>query len=151
MKRKYLLLVCMLLLCGCADGTSSHGDSQLTNVSQVEEASSTADDSSVPSQTYPQREAMSNEIVYYTNDEAKEIIQNNTHFAVAENLQGAIPKNISHFSSFTLGYYPRQDNAGFYEDFLTMFDYLFPDETLYEDCLFLPGKIPVSAMMKMAK
>lgn len=142
MKRKYLLLVCMLLLCGCADGTDSHGDSDshFTNASQVEEASSTIDDSSVPSRTYPQREAVSNEIAYYTDDEAKEIIQSNTHFLVAKDLQCAIPKNISHFSSFTVGYYPRQDNAGFYEDFLTMFDYLFPDETLYEDCLFYAGK-----------
>lgn len=116
MKRKYLLLICTLLLCGCEDSTNtSDGSVQY------------------------QREMVPNEIVYYTADEAKEIIQSNTRFSVAEDFQCSAPKSISHFSSFTIGYHPRQDNASFYEDFRTMFAYLFPDETMYEDCLFYYG------------
>lgn len=120
MKRKYLLLVCALFLCGCTDATSSLNDTQ--------------------SGASPNREQMPNEIVYYTDDEAKKIIESNTRFTVAQNFHSSAPKSISHFSSFTYGWQPRQDNAEFYEDFCTMFAYLFPDETMYEDALFYVGK-----------
>lgn len=145
MKCKYLLLICTLLLCGCTNDTDSFDNSQMS-VSQGTEESSTAGESSttggdaVQSPTYPQREMVPNEIVYYTADEAKEIIQSNTRFSIAEDFRCSAPKSISHFSSFTIGYHPRQDNASFYEDFRTMFAYLFPDETMYEDCLFYGGK-----------
>lgn len=138
MKHKYLFLICTLFLCGCAEDIDSRDGSQLS-VSQGTEDSSIAGIGSEQPSSFPQREAVPNEIVYYTADEAKEIIQSSTRFTVAEDFECSVPESISHFSSFTLGYYPRQDNAGFYEDFLVMFAYLFPDETVYKDCLFYYG------------
>lgn len=88
----------------------------------------------------PNRENAPNEIAFYTADEAKRIIEDNTRFTVSEDFLCFAPESIAHFSSFTQGYYPRQDNAEFYEDFCTVFAYLFPDETMYEDAFFYNGK-----------
>lgn len=144
MKYKYLFLACTLLLCSCAQSESSLGDSvaeisQGTESSKVTDSHSSSVDSEPPL-VLPHREKKPNEIVYYTAAEAKDIIQRSTDFSVSENFLCSVPRTMSHFSSFTLGYAPRQDNAGFYEDFLATFAYLFPNEKLHEDCLFYLGE-----------
>lgn len=135
-KKTLIILLCMIALCSC----SSHDSSNCGDKSSSVQDSMLSDSSYDTLKEYPEREQKQNDIVYYTDEEAISIIQENTSFLVADTFVSNAPKSMSHFSSFTVGYRPRQDNASFYEDFKNTFEYIFPDEIFYDDCFFYCGE-----------
>lgn len=74
------------------------------------------------------------------NQTAKEILNNQSNFSSSDDFVIEIPKNIDHLSDFVIGYKPRQENKEFYDDFLVMFSYLFPNHQLKDEYFLYYGK-----------
>lgn len=74
------------------------------------------------------------------NQTAKEILNNQSNFSSSDDFVIKIPKNIDHLSDFNIGYKPRQENKEFYDDFLVMFSYLFPNHQLKDEYFLYYGK-----------
>lgn len=118
MKRFLAIILAAFMLClctGCSGDNSSYDNT----------------DSNLP-------EALKrrNEISYYTNDEVKKIIQENTGFGISDDFQCLVPKSVSYICSFDMAPENRQDIDGFYNDFKEMFAYLFPNEKFDDDYFF---------------
>ncbi len=136
------------LLAGCCffGGCTASGDTSQASVESAAASSESTVASVEPididtlSADSGQYAPETNEIVYYTEDEVKEILRSCAYFDIADSFSCAVPQSVSYVSSFVMSYSPRQENASFYRDFLTMFRYLFPDETFCEDYMFYYGE-----------
>ena len=118
MKRFLAIILATFMLCSCAGCSDSNNNSDNT-------------DSNLP-------EALKrrNEISYYTDDEVKTIIGENTKFNISEDFVSLVPKSVSYICSFERAAVNRQDTAEFYDDFKEMFAYLFPNEKFDDDYFF---------------
>lgn len=78
--------------------------------------------------------------VIINKEEAIEVINRNPNMTADDSFEVGITPNIDKISSFVLHYAPRQSNKDFYDDFLSMYEYLFPDHELNNDYFLYYGK-----------
>ena len=118
MKRFLTIILATFMICSCTGCSDSNNNSDNT-------------DSGLP-------EALKrhNEISYYTGDEVKKIISENTKFNIAEDFSGFVPKSVSYICYFDEAWENRQNTAEFCDDFKEMFAYLFPDTKFNDDYFF---------------
>ena len=127
MKRFLTIILATFMLCACT-GCSGGGIN-----SNIESASNSTDntDGDIPEALKRQ-----NEINYYTVDEVKKMIRENTRFNISEDFVSLVPKSVSYICSFDKAAVNRQAPAEFYDDFKEMFAYLFPNEKFNDDYFF---------------
>ena len=118
MKRFLAIILATFMLCSCTGCSDSNNNSDNT-------------DGNLPEALKRQ-----NEISYYTDDEVKTIIGENTKFNISEDFVSLVPKSVSYICSFERAAVNRQDTAEFYDDFKEMFAYLFPNEKFDDDYFF---------------
>lgn len=146
-KSHRLLCWCLLcaMLCGCTEDSSTVLSSADVSSSPVNEENSSPEivekpDFSSLTVKKGSYSSYENPITYYTMDEMRGIITENTDFSIAEAFFHRVPSSIDHVSIMHK-YYPEQDElTDYYRSFLETFAYLFPDEAPDEDCLFYYGK-----------
>ena len=145
MKRFLTIILATFMLCACTgcsggginsnvEGTSSSSDNTGSGInSNIESASNSTDntDGDIPEALKRQ-----NEINYYTVDEVKKMIRENTRFNISEDFVSLVPKSVSYICSFDKAAVNRQAPAEFYDDFKEMFAYLFPNEKFNDDYFF---------------
>ena len=115
------------MLCACT-GCSGGGIN-----SNIESASNSTDNTDGD---IPEALKRKNEISYYTSDEVKKIIKENTKFDISEDFESFVPKSVSYLSYFDYAPVNRPNISDFYTDFKEMFAYLFPDEKFNDDYFF---------------
>lgn len=127
MKKFLAIILASLLLCsfaGCSgENNSINNDSGSVNTDDKSDG-------------VPEALKRKNEISYYTNDEVKKIIKENTKFDISEDFESFVPKSVSYLSYFDYAPVNRPDISDFYTDFKEMFAYLFPDEKFNDDYFF---------------
>jgi len=145
-----LLSVSCTMLCSCQTHTDSgeeqiDSDSSKVSVSESDSSANTAasfrklqlsDITKAEKSTCSQYH---NPIVYYSADEARSAIERATKYRIADNCKLNIPKEINHVSTFRK-MYPQQDElSDYYDEFLQMYQYLFPGEAMDDTALFYYG------------
>lgn len=130
MKRFLTIILATFMLCACA-GCSGGGID-----SNVESASNSTDKTDDNGNGIPEALKRKNEISYYTSDEVKKIIKENTKFDISEDFESFVPKSVSYLSYFDYAPVNRPNISDFYTDFKEMFAYLFPDEKFNDDYFF---------------
>ncbi len=127
MKKFLAIILASLLLCsfaGCSgENNSINNDSGSVNTDDKSDG-------------VPEALKRKNEISYYTNDEVKKIIKENTKFDISEDFVSLVPKSVSYICSFDKAAVNRQAPAEYYDDFKEMFAYLFPNEKFNDDYFF---------------
>ena len=127
MKKFLAIILASLLLCsfaGCSgENNSINNDSGSVNTDDKSDG-------------IPEALKRKNEISYYTSDEVKKIIKENTKFDISEDFESFVPKSVSYLSYFDYAPVNRPDISDFYTDFKEMFAYLFPDEKFNDDYFF---------------
>ena len=127
MKKFLAIILASLLLCsfaGCSgENNSINNDSGSVNTDDKSDG-------------VPEALKRKNEISYYTSDEVKKIIKENTKFDISEDFESFVPKSVSYLSYFDYAPVNRPDISDFYTDFKEMFAYLFPDEKFNDDYFF---------------
>lgn len=126
MKRFLTIILATFMLCACT-GCSGGIDS---NIESASNSSDNTDDD------MPEALKRQNEINYYTDDEVKKMIRENTKFGISEDFVSLVPKSVSYICSFDKAAVNRQAPAEFYDDFKEMFAYLFPNEKFNDDYFF---------------
>ena len=127
MKRFLTIILATFMLCACT-GCSGGGIN-----SNIESASNSTDNTD---DDMPEALKRQNEINYYTVDEAKKMIRENTRFNISEDFVSLVPKSVSYICSFDKAAVNRQAPAEYYDDFKEMFAYLFPNEKFNDDYFF---------------
>jgi hypothetical protein len=146
-KYLYLLISCMVLLCGCNDKNPSNSSVSTTN---AVDNSSTSDNLSAQidmdkidfATLTPTKSGYSeydNKIEYYTSEEAEQIVVSSTDFHIPFDCYLSIPKTIDHVSTFTKNYSEQDELYDFYRSYLEMYKYLFPNEVFDDNNLFYFG------------
>ena len=127
MKKFLAIILASLLLCsfaGCSgENNSINNDSGSVNTDDKSDG-------------VPEALKRKNEISYYTSDEVKKIIKENTKFDISEDFESFVPKSVSYLSYFDYAPVNRPNISDFYTDFKEMFAYLFPDEKFNDDYFF---------------
>ncbi len=127
MKKFLAIILASLLLCsfaGCSgENNSINNDSGSVNTDDKSDG-------------VPEALKRKNEISYYTSDEVKKIIKENTKFDISEDFESFVPKSVSYLSYFDYAPVNRPDISDFYTEFKEMFAYLFPDEKFNDDYFF---------------
>ena len=127
MKEFLAIILASLLLCsfaGCSgENNSINNDSGSVNTDDKSDG-------------VPEALKRKNEISYYTSDEVKKIIKENTKFDISEDFESFVPKSVSYLSYFDYAPVNRPDISDFYTEFKEMFAYLFPDEKFNDDYFF---------------
>ncbi len=78
-----------------------------------------------------------NPITYYTKEEVKEMIEQNSNLKVSDDFfYTLVPKTIDHVSEFVTGTSYQLQPKEELEEFKTVFKYLFPNHELDENCLY---------------
>lgn len=116
MKRFLTIILATFMLCACAGCSGGGIDS---NVESASNSSDNTDDD------IPEALKRQNEINYYTDDEVKKMIRENTKFDISEDFVSLVPKSVSYICSFDKAAVNRQAPAEYYDDFKEMFAYLF--------------------------
>ena len=91
MKRFLTIILATFMLCACT-GCSGGGIN-----SNIESASNSTDNTDGD---IPEALKRKNEISYYTSDEVKKIIKENTKFDISEDFESFVPKSVSYLSYF---------------------------------------------------
>ncbi len=137
MKKFLAIILASLLLCpltGCSEENNSiNNDSTQSDSSTDNDSTDKTDDND---NIIPEALKRKNEITYYTNDEVKKIIKENTKFSISEDFESIVPKSVSYISYFDYAPVNRPDISDFYTEFKEMFAYLFPDEKFDDDYFF---------------
>lgn len=137
MKKFLAIILASLLLCslaGCSEENNSiNNDSTQNDSSSNNDSTDKTNDND---NSIPEALKRKNEISYYTNDEVKKIIKENTKFDISENFESFVPKSVSYISYFDYAPVNRPDISDFYTEFKEMFAYLFPDEKFNDDYFF---------------
>ena len=127
MKKFLAIILASLLLCslaGCSgENNSINNDSGSVNTDDKSDG-------------VPEALKRKNEISYYTSDEVKKIIKENTKFDISEDFESLVSKSVSYLSYFDYAPVNRPNISDFYTDFKEMFAYLFPDEKFNDDYFF---------------
>ena len=127
MKRFFTIILAIFMLCAC---TGCSGGDISSNAEGTSNSSDNTDGD------IPEALKRQNEINYYTDDEVKKMISENTKFDISEDFVSLVPKSVSYICSFDRAAVNRQNTAEFYDDFKEMFAYLFPNEKFNDDCFF---------------
>lgn len=145
MKRFLTIILATFMLCACTgcsggginsnvEGTSSSSDNTGSDISSnIESASNSTDNTDGD---MPEALKRQNEINYYTVDEVKKMIRENTRFNISEDFVSLVPKSVSYICSFDKAAVNRQAPTEYYDDFKEMFAYLFPNEKFNDDYFF---------------
>ena len=96
-KKTLIILLCMIALCSC----SSHDSSNCGDKSSSVQDSMLSDSSYDTLKEYPEREQKQNDIVYYTDEEAISIIQENTSFSRRYLCKQCSEKHVSFFKLYS--------------------------------------------------
>lgn len=127
-------LCCLLLTaCGNAGNVEPTPDSSgiaSPGITSSETTSSVSENNEQPLVNHD------NPIVYYTKEEAAEIIGKTPNLKPSSEMYLLAPKEIDHVSEFKASTSPQLPPEKELEEFRQMFAYLFPDHELDEECLY---------------
>ena len=134
MKKSAYILFCgmvAVLLIGCKATNQSSKNASLEEAANLP-ANSAEQTANVPK--IPVKD------ISISIEDAAAGINEQPNLTAARDLVLDIPQDIESISEFTLQYSARQPNKDFYEDFLAMFSYLFPDREVDDEYLLYYGK-----------
>lgn len=125
----FFMLICALICC-TACGNQDKSSSASTNISIGENSAPEMPGTPVVKHDNPR--------VDYTADEAREIIEHCSNLKVSEDyFYVSAPKTIDHLCEFTYGTSYQLTPEEELEEFRRIFNYLFPNHELDENCLYL--------------